>query len=328
MTELPVGLWIGWPIPVLAHAVPGTWTFDPLVVAGVVAMAAVYLTAVRQVRLLSGRPFPPGRVAMFLAGLVVLFVALESPIDTEADNLLSVHMVQHLLLTMVAVPLLILGDPIRLALQASSRATRRRILVPALRSRPARILGSPILGWSVFAVVMWGIHATPIYEAALRSTSVHAAEHLALLVAATLFWWPILGRDPNPRMSHPARLLYMFLAMPVTALLGLAIMSSGRVLYPHYAHTALALGISALSDQRLAGVLMWASGMFLMLPVLAYVLLDWMRRDEQQALRDDQRRARNRAGGQFPSGSPQGSSQVLDQVVGMLDADGQAHQRR
>jgi len=270
-----------------------SWTLDPVPTIGILVTALLYVEGLRSVRLRGGPSFPSWRVGCFLVGLVVLFVALASPVDAYAGLLLSDHMVQHVLITMVAAPLLVLGTPVLLALRATRPQTRRRFVAPVLRSAPVRVLASPVVGFAAFAVVLWGSHAPAIYEAAVRNRGVHALEHLAYLASALLFWRPVVGLDPGPgRLSHPARILYVFLAMPVTALLGLALSASGRVLYPSYVAGASLLGTSAVSDQRLAGTLMWIAGMFLMVPALGLVVLDWMRRDEQEAQRADARRAR------------------------------------
>jgi putative copper resistance protein D len=258
----------------------------PLVVTGLIYGAGV--RRCRQIRGLGG--FPRSRVLFFGAGLAVTYVALQGPIDAQADLLFSVHMVQHLLLTMVAAPLLVLGTPVTLALRASSPRARRRVLLPILKSRAVRVVANPLVGWSVFILVMWGSHFTSFYEAAIRNDGVHALEHVAYLVSAMLFWLPVVGLDPIPsRLSHAARLLYLFLAMPQMAFLGLAIYSSDHLLYQHYATVAGATSASALADQHLAGVVMWEGSMLLMVLALAAVLLDWMRRDEQAAARADER---------------------------------------
>jgi putative membrane protein/putative copper resistance protein D len=265
---------------------------EPVPTVGIVCAAILYMEGLRTARPRAGPAFPAWRAACFFAGLFVLFLALASPIDAYARVLLSDHMIQHVLITMVAAPLLVLGTPIFLSLRAAGPATRRRFLLPVLHSAAVRALASPLLGWAAFAVVMWGTHVSAVYEAAVGSTGLHAVEHLAYLGAALLFWRPVVGLEPGPgRLSHPARILYMFLAMPVTSLLGLAISASNHVLYPSYVAGAHGLGVSALSDQKLAGTLMWTAGMFLMVPALGLVLLDWMRRDEQQARRADARRA-------------------------------------
>jgi len=261
------------------------WTFDPTVVAALLATGALYLRGVRRVR----RPDRKlaNRAACFLGGLVVLWVALQSPIDTYADTRLAVHMVQHLLLTMVAAALLVLGAPVTVALRAATPAFRRRWLVPLLRSRTVRLLTAPPVAWAQFALVLWGSHFSPLYEAAVRSAGVHALEHLLYVASAALFWSPVAGVDPSPkRLTHPARLLYLFLAMPQASFLGLAMWGANQVLYPSY---QAALGPAALDDQRLAGTIMGSAGMLVMVPALGLVLLDWLRREEREAVRIDAR---------------------------------------
>jgi putative copper resistance protein D len=254
-----------------------------MVVAGLAAAGVLYLRGVARVR----RPDRKlvNRAVCFMSGLVVLWVALQSPIDTYAGARLSVHMVQHLLLTMVAAPLLVLGAPVTLLLRAATPAVRRRWVLPALRSWPLRLLTAPAVSWAQFALVLWVTHFSPLYEAALRSAGVHALEHLLYVVSAVLFWSPVAGVDPSPRrLSHPARLLYLFLAMPQSSLLGLAMWGTSRVLYPSY---QAALGPAALGDQRLAGTIMGSAGMLVMVPALGLVLLDWLAREEREAARVD-----------------------------------------
>jgi putative membrane protein len=201
-------------------------------------------------------------------------------------------MVQHLLLMQLAPPLLLLGRPITLALAASSGPVRGRLSRLA-HGRMAGSLGSPVVGFSSFAIVLWASHFTPLYEATLTDETLHVLEHLVFLAAALMFWWPIVARDPGAaRLSHPGRLLYLFLSMPVMSLLGFVLSSSNRVLYVHYVASGRLLGVSALADQRLAGTIMWESSMLVSVVALSAVLLDWMSRDEREALRADARRDR------------------------------------
>lgn len=275
------------------------WRMDPAITLPLVVTGLIYGAGVRRCRQIRGLGgFPRSRMLFFGAGLAVTYVALQGPVDDKADALFSVHMVQHMLLVMVAAPLFVLGTPVTLALRASSRRVRRRVLLPILHSRAVRILTKPIVCWSVFMFVLWGSHFTGVYDLAIRNDGAHALEHVAYLVSAMLFWLPVVGLDPIPsRLSHAARLFYLFLAMPQTAFLGLAIYSSDHLLYQHYATVAGATSASALADQHLAGVVMWEGSMVLMVPALALVLLDWMRRDEQEARRADERAARaGRAG--------------------------------
>jgi putative membrane protein len=261
------------------------WTFDPAVVCGLAVAGVLYLRADRRVRRERGDRRLRARRREFFAGLAIILIALESPIDTGSATSFSVHMVQHLLLTMVAAPLLVLGAPVTLALLASSPADRRR-LSTALRRPPLRTLSEPVVGWTLFFGVLWGSHLTGVFEASLRSDGVHMLEHMAYVVTAVLFWMPVVGRDPSPSgLSHPARILYLFFAMASMAFLGLALFSATHVLYPSY---AAAEGTArAVADQRIGGTLMWLGGMIHIVPALALVMLAWMRADERAASRID-----------------------------------------
>jgi putative membrane protein len=251
-----------------------------------VAGALLWLVAARGVRAARG-PWAVSwrRSTLFLGGLGAIAIALESPIDAVATTRFSVHMVQHLLLTLVAAPLLVFARPVTLVLQASTPSTRRRLLLPALRSRPLAAITSPALAWCGFAVVMWATHFSPLYEAALANPGLHALEHFAYLGSAVLFWSVVAAVDPSPaRLSPPARILYLFLAMPQMTFLGLAIYGARQVLYPAYG-----TGSAALADQRLAGALMGGSGVLVFLPAIGVLLLDWWAREERAAHRADAR---------------------------------------
>ncbi len=253
----------------------------------VAATAFAYMASDARVRRAHGRGAPRERIFAFLAGLTVIVVALSGPIDRGAEGSFTVHMVQHLLLTMVAAPLLLIGAPMILALRAWPGRPRRRLLA-VLHSAPVRLLTHPLVTWSLFFGLMWGAHLSGLYDATLRNESLHAVEHVAFLSAALLFWMPVVRADPIPRsISHPARILYLFVAMPAMAFLGLALASASHVLYPTYAR---AEGVArALADQRAAGTMMWAGTMVLIVPALGFVLWDWMRADEREARRLDAR---------------------------------------
>jgi cytochrome c oxidase assembly factor CtaG len=279
-----------------------TWTFDPAVLFGLAVAGIVYVLADRRVRRERGdRRFPRARRRAFLAGLAVIFVALESPIDTRSATSFSVHMVQHLLLTMVAAPLLALGAPITLALLASSPTNRRR-LSTALGHAPLRTLSEPVVAWALFFGVLWGSHFTGLFDASLRSDGIHALEHVGYLVTAVLFWMPVVGRDPSPSgLSHPARILYLFVAMASMAFLGLALFSATHVLYPTYA--AIEGTAKAIRDQRVGGTLMWIGGMVAIVPALALVMLAWMGADERAAQRIDAQLMRTQVSDEVAAGS-------------------------
>ena len=217
-----------------------------------------------------------------------MFLALASPFAAYDTTLFSVHMGQHLLLTLVAAPLLLLGAPVSLLVRASPDARR---LVAGLVHRPAvRTLTSPVVTWTLFGIVMWFSHYSALYNAALDSDVVHLGEHALYLAAGLLFWWPVVGIDPGARrLKFPARLVYVILEMPVQAFLALAIYSADRVLYPNYANLVRAWGPSPLDDQRGAAVVMWVGGDFLFLAALVLLLFAWMRADEREAAHIDRR---------------------------------------
>jgi putative membrane protein len=283
-------------MPMLAN-----WTFDPAVVFGLAVGGVLYVRADQRVRRERGdRRFPRARRREFLAGLGVIFVALESPIDTGSATSFSVHMVQHLLLTMIAAPLLVLGAPVTLALLACSPTHRRR-LSAALGRVPLRTLSEPIVAWSAFFGFLWGSHFTGLFDASLRSDGVHGLEHVAYLATAVLFWMPVVGRDPSPSaLSYPARILYLFFAMASMAFLGLALFSANHALYPTYA--AVEGTANAVADQRMGGTLMWVGGMVNIVPALALVMLAWMRADERAAQRIDAQLLRAQASVEIAAG--------------------------
>jgi putative membrane protein len=280
---------------------PPTWSIDPGALGAIGSAALCYVVADRRAR--NGRALNAldrRRRRAFLGGLAVCLLALGPPVEALADRSFEVHMVQHLLLTMVAAPLLVVAAPMTLALRAW-QGVPRRVVLTTLRSAPARIATNPLVAWGLFFVVLWGTHLSGVYDLALRSAAVHALEHVALLGTAALFWMPVVGADPTSgRLSPPARILYLFVAMPAMAFLGLALFSASHVLYPTYARVEGAA--AALADQRAAGAMMWAGGMVLIVIALSFVTLDWMRADEREAARVDRRLLRTAEGGGIREG--------------------------
>ncbi|HEX5396174.1 MAG TPA: cytochrome c oxidase assembly protein [Candidatus Limnocylindria bacterium] len=274
-------------------AFPGVifaWRFDALVVGGVAVAGAAYLWAVRRVneRHPLNRP-PRSRTIWFMAGLAAILLALTSPIEAYEGQLFSVHMVQHMLLELVAAPLLLLGAPITLSLRASSTSVRRRVLA-VLQSRAVHVISFPVIAWMLFAAVNWGWHFSALYDVALENPPLHYFQHATFLGAALLFWWPVVGLDPSPwRMPHPVRLFYLFLAMPQNSFLGVALMSAGQVLYPHYLSNLRAWGPSPIDDQNLGGVLMWVMGDMVFLAGMALVVASWVRLEDRRTVRLDAR---------------------------------------
>jgi cytochrome c oxidase assembly factor CtaG len=252
----------------IAHAAPATepptlagllgdWHLGPpllLMAAGAVA----YLVAAR-VAGRAGRPWPARRSAAFLVGLALLAVSLASGVHRYGETLLSLHMVQHLAMTLVAVPLLLLGAPVTLILRMT-RGRARRAVAAAVASPPVRALASPLVAWPLLAGVMLVSHLTGLYDLALRSPLVHDLEHAGYLLAALLFWSPVVGADPGPRAAPVTGIVYILLAMAPMGLIGATLMSAPEVRYPAYESAAAALGTAAIADQRLGAAVMWVGG--------------------------------------------------------------------
>ena len=289
-------------LPVAAHgAVPTEppdgvtlllgWSFEPLLVLPlVVAAVAWWLLLGAADRAHPGHPVPALRRWSFLTGLLAIEVALPSGIERYDTTLFSVHMVQHMLLTLVAPPLLALGAPVTQLLRAASPATRARWILPVLRSRLVGVLSHPVVAWLVFASVMWATHFSPLFDLALEVPLVHDLEHVLYLGSAMLFWWPAVGLDPAPRrMGHPGRILYLFLQMPQNSFLAMAILFAEAPLYPHYLTLGSPYGINALADQRLAAGLMWFVGDVIFLAALLAVLAGWMRSEDRGAAAAERR---------------------------------------
>ncbi|MCV0403220.1 MAG: cytochrome c oxidase assembly protein [Chloroflexi bacterium] len=274
------------------------WTFDPFAIAGLIGAAVAYRWAVRRVNVAHpGNPHPAYRSWLFGGGLVAIGVALLSPIEAYEGTLFSVHMVQHMLLELVAAPLLLAGAPITLTLRVASPRVRRRLLT-VLQSRIVHLISFPVVAWVLFAAVNWGWHFSVLYDQALENTALHYFQHATFLGAALLFWWPVIGADPSPwRLPHPVRLLYLFLAMPQNSFLGVALLSASSVLYPHYLTNGRTWGMSPLDDQALGGVIMWVVGDLAFLAGMMLVVVMWMRHEDRRTARLDARLAVERRTG-------------------------------
>jgi len=279
-----------WPGALLA------WSLDPLALAGIAGAGLAYLVAVRRVAAAHpSNPHPGYRSSLFAGGLAAIGLALVSPIEAYEGQLFSVHMVQHLLLELVAAPLLLAGAPITLALRAASPAWRRRLLA-VLQSRAVHVLAFPVVAWILFAAVNWGWHFSTLYDQALENDLLHYLQHASFLGASLLFWWPVVAADPGPwRLPHPVRILYLFLAMPQNSFLGVAIMSASTVLFPHYVTNLRDWGPTPLEDQQLGGVIMWVVGDLAFLAAMAVVVVFWMRHEDRRTVRLDARLAAERA---------------------------------
>ena len=244
------------------HDLWTSWTFAPAVIVGLALGVWCYARGVRRVwhAAGTGRGIAPWRVGCFAGGILAVTLALLSPIDAVAGALFAVHMTQHMLLVVVAAPLLLAGDPGLASLWALDVGARRRGTAwwRSARALPAiwRVLRIPLVAWTLHVATLWAWHLPTLYGAALRDERVHVAEHAAFFLTALVFWYPIVER-PRSRARIGTTVLYLFAAALQCTLLGAAITFARRPWYAgHYATTA-AWGLTPLEDQQLAGLIMW-----------------------------------------------------------------------
>jgi putative membrane protein len=200
------------------------------------------------------------RAGAYYAGLAALFIALVSPVDAVGAALFSVHMTQHLLLMMVAAPLVVLGDPVTVTLWALPIRARRSVGLwwrhaSGLRTMWRALTIAPV-AWTVHVVTLWLWHAPAFYEIALQSEAVHVLEHATFFLTALLFWW-LLFAPHGRRLSIGAKVAYLFAAMLQGTILGAVITFARHPWYWSYFGTTKAWGLTPLEDQQLAGLIMW-----------------------------------------------------------------------
>jgi putative membrane protein len=256
------------------------WENHNSVLIGTLLLALLYLWAVGPLRKRRGwaPKFPVGRALTFFAGLLVLLLALNGPLHDLSDYyLFSMHMVQHLMLTQIMAPLLILGLPAWLVSAIVAK--------PGMR-RAARFWGHPLVAGGLFivAIVFW--HLIPFYDLMMRNHNIHIATHLMFMVTAVMAWWCVCCplRDAG-RLSEPAQMLYLFLLGVPMQVVAAVITLSDTVLYPWYATAPRTWGLSPLDDQQLGGLLMWVPGGLGLWIAITAVWLVWARRSGQRGMR-------------------------------------------
>ena len=248
-----------------AEPVLFSWAFEPVPALGLVATAVIYFLGWRKLHAQVPWRFPVERLVSFLGGIAAIYVALASPLDAFAGWLLVVHMVQHLLLTMVAPPLLLLGWPMLPLVSGLPRGFARDGLAPFLNSpalqRFGRFLVHPFFAGPLFIVSNLAWHTPALYELALRSPGWHQIEHVCFLVTAIFFWWPVVQPWPSrPALPRWAMIPYLLAADLQNTALAAFLSFYGGVLYQTYALSPRISGLSAVDDQSGAGAVMWVLG--------------------------------------------------------------------
>lgn len=251
------------------------------------AAAALYLVGVRRLAR-RGRPWRATRTAAYTGGLATIAIATQSGLARYDTTLFSAHVVQHVLLGMVAPVLLVLGAPLTLALQAGKPGTTlmlRRIL----RHPLTRLVTHPVTAAVVFSGTLMVLYSTGLYEASLRNDVMHAWLHIHFVVAGYLWAAAVVPVDPHPvRLPHAARLGLVAVTVPFHAVLGVALLGTTTVIAGDvYAEVGRTWGASALADQRTGAGILWGVGELFSVTLGAVVLVSWMRHSEREARRHD-----------------------------------------
>lgn len=260
---------------------------DPVVTVALVLAAGLYFWGVR--RLASrGVSWPRGRqIAWYGGGLGTIAIATLSGLAAYDDVVFSAHMVQHMLLAMIAPVFLALGAPVTLALRAMPKGGRL-VLVRILHSRLITIATFPAVGWLLFVASPFALYFTGWYPATLDNDLLHELLHVHFVLVGAVFFWPLIGVDPIPgRVPHPMRVLILVTTLPLHVVLGLTIMTQRSVIAANHYNSLALPWIDPLLDQRVAGGLLWASGDLVGLLMLGAAVIQWKRASEREAIRED-----------------------------------------
>ena len=228
----------------------------------ILCVALVYVRGWLHLRSDSATSIAPWRASSFLLGLFLIWVAMASPLAALDEQLLTVHMIQHLLLMTLAAPLIWLGAPVMPLLRGLPRRLMQGVVGPLFRSpavqRLGRAVAQPTFCWlaATAALIVW--HVPAVFTLGLKSGAWHMVEHASFLVTGLLFWWPVIQPWPSvARWPELSIILYLFLAtLPCDILSGFLVFCD-RVVYPVYFSASQPFGLSALADQECAGALMW-----------------------------------------------------------------------
>src|SRR5256714_4586261 len=282
--------------PCTVGSVVTAWRLaSPLTVVLVVA-AGLYLYGVHGLHLRGDR-WPVSRTLLFLVpGLGTIAVATMSGLAAYDDTVLSVHMIQHMLRSILAPIFLALGAPVTLALRTLP-ARPRRALVSVLHSRVAKVLAFPLVAYGFFVATPFILYFTGLYRLTLENAVLHELVHVHFIAVGCLFFWPLVGLDPLPgRWPYPGRALLMVLSTPFHAVLGLTIMQGSELLGGDWYPSLHLSWVDPHADQVMAGGILWAGGEFVSVTMLAVLLAQWMRDSDREARRVDRQLDREPVG--------------------------------
>ncbi|CAL9352801.1 cytochrome c oxidase assembly protein [Streptomyces sp. enrichment culture] len=247
-----------------------------------------------------GDAWPVGRTVFFTVGVLTVALVMCTGLNDYGMVMFSVHMVQHMVISMLSPILLLLGAPVTLALRAlpvAGRGTKgpRELLLMLLHSRYMRVITHPAFTIPMFIASLYALYFTPLFDFLMGSTTGHIAMMVHFLAVGLVFFWPIMGVDPGPhRPGYVMRMLELFAGMPFHAFFGIALMMASEPMVGTYAHPPASLGIDALADQNAAGGIAWAFSEIPSVVVLVALLYQWYHSEQRAAKRSD--RAADRDG--------------------------------
>ncbi|WP_418955773.1 cytochrome c oxidase assembly protein [Streptomyces tritici] len=247
-----------------------------------------------------GDAWSAGRTVAFVLGTLSIALVMCTRLNDYGMVMFSVHMVQHMVISMVSPILLLLGAPVTLALRALPVAGRgslgpRELLLKLLHSRYMRIVTHPAFTIPMFIASLYGLYFTPLFDFLMGSRPGHIAMMIHFLMVGLVFFWPIMGVDPGPhRPGYVMRMLELFAGMPFHAFFGIALMMATEPMVQAYANPPASLGIDALADQNAAGGIAWAFSEIPSVLVLIALVYQWYHSEQRQAVRKD--RAADRDG--------------------------------
>lgn len=282
-------LWAG---PVWAHiptddtSLPD-WRWRADVILVVVILGTTYIRGWVKLRSLRSTVVHWWQLALYLLGLTAIFLALISPIDTLASALLSMHMVQHLVLLMIAPLFILLANPLAAFLWGLPKRARRRVgrllIRNSLFRRALWALTLMPASLSLYVTNLWTWHHPVLYQMALRNEWIHDFEHMLFFTTALLFWWPIVNPAPHLHgvISYGFRIVYLIAATLQNTVLGMAISFPEKVLYPYYKNVPRLREISPIDDQALGGGIMWVSGHMYLIPII-FLVYGMLKSEEEE----------------------------------------------
>jgi putative membrane protein len=263
--------------------------WDPLqwITLGFVIATALYLFGVHRLHA-RGDKWPISRTILFLGGGIAPMVMVTiGGVGVYDDQMLSVHMIQHMVLGMISPIFLALGAPVTLALRTLPKRPRG-LLVALLHSRVAKVLAFPLVSFALYVATPFALYFSGLYALTLHHEWIHNLTHLHFIIVGCLFFWPLIGLDPLPgRWPYPARALLMLISTPFHAVLGLTIMQSASLIGGSYYPSLHLAYADPFTDQRLAGGILWAGGEVVSVTMLAALVVQWMRAADKETRRLD-----------------------------------------